>query len=46
MAILEAHSFGLRVRRFVLDLFDRGMMRNFILDDDNDDISGNDEDNT
>lgn len=34
MGILEAHSFGLRVRRFVLDLFDKGMVRNFILDDD------------
>ena len=33
MGILEAHSFGLRVRRFVLDLFDKGMVRNFILDD-------------
>ena len=32
MGILEAHSFGLRVRRFVLDLFDKGMVRNFILD--------------
>ena len=32
MAILEAHAFGLRVRRFVLDLFDRGMVRRFILD--------------
>ena len=34
MAILEAHSFGLRVRRFILDLFDKGMIRNFIIDDD------------
>lgn len=32
MAILEAHAFGLRVRRFVLDLFERGMVRRFILD--------------
>lgn len=34
MAILEAHSFGLRVRRFILDLFDKGMIRYFIIDDD------------
>ena len=41
MRILEAHSFGLRVRRFVLDLFDKGMVRNFILDDDSMDEEGN-----
>ena len=41
MAILEAHAFGLRVRRFVLDLFDRGMVRRFILknEDEEDDDS-------
>ena len=32
MAILEAHAFGLRIRRFILDLFDRGLVRQFILD--------------
>ena len=38
MASLEAHSFGLRVRRFVLDLFDKSMMRNFIQADDDDEL--------
>ena len=36
MVILEAHAFGLRVRRFLLDLFDKGMVREFILDDEGD----------
>lgn len=37
MAILEAHAFGLRIRRFILDLFDKNMVRRFIIDDDHDD---------
>ena len=45
MGVLEAHSFSLRVRRFLFDLFDRGMVRRFILDDDNDgDDSGDGQD--
>ena len=41
MEILEAHSFGLRVRRFVLDLFDKGMVRSFILGDESTDEEEN-----
>ena len=33
MGILESYSFRLHVRRFVIDLFDKGIMRRIILDE-------------
>ena len=38
MAILEAHAFSLRVRRFVLDLFDRDMVRRFVLNNEDEEV--------
>ena len=41
MSILEMHRFHLPVRRFVLDLFDRKVMRQIVLEEDEDDaVSG------
>ena len=37
MAILESHTFRLPVRRFILDLFDKSVMRRVVLDDEEDD---------
>ncbi len=37
MAILESHTFRLPVRRFILDLFDKSVMRHIVLDDEDDD---------
>jgi len=34
MAILECHHFRLPIRRFVIDLFDRSVMRQIVLDED------------
>ncbi|KAI9893756.1 MAG: hypothetical protein M1814_005972 [Vezdaea aestivalis] len=34
MNILECHHFHLQVRRFVIDLFDKAVMRKLVLDDD------------
>ncbi len=47
MRVLETHAFRLPVRRFVLDLFDKNVMRRIVLDDDDDhddyeDDGGND----
>ncbi|MCJ1424815.1 hypothetical protein MMC29_002703 [Sticta canariensis] len=37
MSILESHSFRLPVRRFVIDLFDKSVMRHIVLDDESED---------
>ena len=37
MRILETQSFRLPVRRFVLDLFDKSIMKTIVLGDDDDD---------
>ena len=37
MAILESHAFRLPVRRFILELFDKSVMRHVVLDDEDDD---------
>jgi len=34
MCVLEAHNYRLQIRRFVIDLFDRGIMRRIVLEDD------------
>jgi rapamycin-insensitive companion of mTOR len=36
MVILECHHFRLPIRRFVIDLFERGVMREVVLDEDSD----------
>lgn len=43
MAILESHTFRLPVRRFILDLFDKSVMRRVVLDDDDDDDDEDDD---
>ena len=43
MVILEYHNFRLPVRRFVIDLFDKSVMRRVVLDEDSSDESPNDE---
>lgn len=43
MHVLEAHAFRLPVRRFVLDLFDKKVMRRMVLDDGDDDNDDDDE---
>lgn len=42
MVVMECHHFRLPVRRFVIDLFDRGVMRRIVLDEE--DSSGASED--
>ena len=37
MILLESHHFRLTVRRFVIDLFDRSVMRQVVLEEDSDD---------
>ena len=37
MFILECHSFRLPVRRFVIDMFDKDVMRRIVLEDNSDD---------
>lgn len=37
MSVLESHSFRLPVRRFVIDLFDKSVMRHIVLDDGSED---------
>ena len=47
MRVLETHPFRLPVRRFILDLFDKSVMRRMVLDDyddDDDDDDNDDED--
>ena len=39
MLTLERHTFRLQVRRFVIDLFDKNVMRRIVLDDDSGDKS-------
>ena len=34
MRVLEDHTFRLPVRRFVIDLFDKSVMRHIVLEDD------------
>jgi hypothetical protein len=34
LLVLESHDFRLPVRRFVIDLFDKSVMRRLVLDDD------------
>ncbi len=43
MLILEKHSFRLPVRRFIIDLFDKSVMRRIVLDDDSGEESPADE---
>lgn len=43
MLILEKHNFRLPVRRFVIDLFDKSVMRRIVLDEDSGDESPTDE---
>ncbi|KAK4690981.1 rapamycin-insensitive companion of mTOR, partial [Lecanoromycetidae sp. Uapishka_2] len=43
MVILEKHNFRLPVRRFVIDLFDKSVMRRIVLDDESGDESSIDE---
>lgn len=37
MSVLESHGFRLPVRRFVIDLFDKSVMRHIVLDDESED---------
>ena len=37
MSLLESHSFRLPVRRFIIDLFDKSVMRHIVLDDESED---------
>lgn len=37
--IIESHTYRLPVRRFVIDLFDKNVMRHFVLEDEVDDDS-------
>ena len=39
MSILERHTFKLPVRRFVIDLFDKELMRRIVLDEESDEES-------
>lgn len=39
MTILEAHPYRLPVRRFIIDLFDKSVMRRLVLDDEDDDVA-------
>jgi hypothetical protein len=39
MTILECHHYRLPIRRFVIDLFDRSVMRRMVLEEDDDDDS-------
>jgi len=43
MRILEQHNFRLPVLRFVMDLFDRNVMRRIVLEEDEDDEDGSGE---
>lgn len=40
MTLLESHHFRLTVRRFVIDLFERNVMRQIVLEEDSDDEDG------
>lgn len=42
MSILERHHFRLLVRRFVIDLFDKNVMRRIVLEDDSESDSDRD----
>lgn len=49
MSILEAHHYRLPVRRFIIDLFDKSVLRQIVLeeeeeDDDDDDELGREDD--
>lgn len=37
MKVLESHNFRLPVRRFVMELFDKNVMRHVVLDEEYDD---------
>lgn len=37
MIILESHSFRLPVRRFIIELFDKNIMRHVVLDEEYED---------
>ena len=39
MRVLESHAFRLPVRRFILDLFDKSVMRRMVFNDDEDEGS-------
>lgn len=39
ITMLECHQFRLPVRRIIIDLFDRGVLRQIVLDEDDEDIS-------
>lgn len=43
MLLLEKHNFRLPVRRFVIDLFDKSVMRRIVLDEDSGDESATEE---
>jgi len=43
MGILERHHFRLQMRRFVFVLFDRGVMRRIVLEEEEDGSSGEEE---
>ena len=40
LVILESHHFRLPARRFALDLFDKGVMRRIVLEEDSESDSG------
>ena len=37
MVILQSHTYRLLVRRFVMEMFDKGVMRQIVLDENSDD---------
>lgn len=38
MFLLESHHFRLPVRRFIIDLFDKSVMRHIVLEDESEDV--------
>ncbi len=44
MSVLEAHHYRLPVRRFIIDLFDKSVMRQIVLEDE--ELEDDEEDDT
>ncbi|KAI9753186.1 MAG: hypothetical protein M1815_006304, partial [Lichina confinis] len=44
LTVLEAHHYRLPVRRFIIDLFDKNILRRIVLDDDDDDDDEDEDD--
>jgi hypothetical protein len=46
MQVLESHHFRLPVCRFVIDLFDKRVLRQIVLEEDDNDDEGSDDDDS